>query len=197
MVAPRVLFANLLLGYHGWPTRHRTGGGKYSKCPICGANQDYTAHLILCPPVKQAIYQFLPPLNFEAHKRCALLCARDMSLEEVVIFALFNFANYTVSNLNRHNAFKGQVSASILIEHASLAASAHARSQNIWSAINKRKKHLTLVAAPKAAAGPPPLRVDGFFQLPWASREVAAPVVNKVLPCGVGAPSLLACVTKV
>lgn len=54
-VPPRVLYACIRLGYHGWPTASRCGRSRHC-CPLCRSEQDDSVnHAIRCPLVRSLL----------------------------------------------------------------------------------------------------------------------------------------------
>ena len=88
LVSPKVLFANILLAHHGWPTAHRTGAGKMSRCPLCGKAMDFIAHTINCSPVRKVFDSFFNSNSVDIHKRKVLICT-DLHKDDLSFLLFF------------------------------------------------------------------------------------------------------------
>ena len=165
-VPPRVHFCSILLGYHGWPTAHRTGKGKSNACPLCREGSDSTAHLLCCKVVKSVMEPFVGTLDFQSRASFLLLSKFNMSFDEVVLASLINFGIYTACNMARHSDNPPTVLPQLIIDHASAAAEG-CSSFPIWLSWVKHRKAL---AAP--------------VQLPHSSS--LAPVTDTQPPSHIG-----------
>ena len=144
-VSPRVHFVSILLGYHGWPTAHRTGHGKNVVCPLCLSHSDSTFHLLHCKVVKEAVTEVTNLVSRDQIKSFLLMCERCPSSEHIILAALINFSVYTLCNISRHSSNRPSgINASLVIDHAHAAAEGTAAFPVWHAATAKRRERMRL-----------------------------------------------------
>jgi hypothetical protein len=146
-VPPRVHFACILLGHHGWPTARRCGKGKYCPCPLCDTGTDDVFHLLKCKTVRAAFCKVFGE-SYNIHRQVdALLLSADLSVDLRIGAALLCHGIYTVCNLSRHSGCKSAFAASLIVDHAAAAAQAHKISFSSWLRLCKERPKRNLVVA--------------------------------------------------
>jgi hypothetical protein len=146
-VPPRVHFACILLGHHGWPTARRCGRGRHLPCPLCVTGTDDAYHLVRCTVVQAAFSTVFGEGMHVNRVVDSLLLSADLSADARIGSALLCHGIYTVCNMTRHSGSKSSHAASLIVDHAHAAALAHKTAFTSWLRLCKgRPRRDTVVA---------------------------------------------------